>query len=121
MSGLTGFAEVDTIAVVDESFEGPNGDRSVDLAPAAGRFTRGAAHPTTSRSKGIGFAGDQIGTFIFTLADGGDISSAVGPNWTCELASYGALIIRKILKVDRITGHGLPPFKMVTGEGLDSV
>ena len=71
-----------------EPLQGPDGDRRVHLAPAAGGLTRRRAHPPADRRKRVGPPCNEVGVAVAPLRDGSHIAPGVGVDRACSATGF---------------------------------
>lgn len=84
-----GHVGLDAVALGDEALQRADGDRRVDLAPAAGRLARRRTDAAADRREGIRPAGDDVGPLQVTLGDGRDVAARVRMDGASVLAADG--------------------------------
>ncbi len=71
-----------TVLLGEESLEGSDRDRTIDLAASAGVLTRSGAHPAAHRGERVRQLGRHVCLLVVAVRDGGDVHAGVGVDRT---------------------------------------
>ena len=85
-----------SVLLGDEPFQRADGDRTVDLAAAAGHLARRGAHAPTHRCKWVGEPCSEIGREVVALGDGGYVGAGIGVDRTCRHARDVAVVVGEV-------------------------
>lgn len=106
-----GIERLDAVFFGDETLEGANAHRRIDLAATAAILTWRGADATAHTRKGIRGTRSEIGRFIFLFGDELDVAARVGVNRTTDLARDQAFPKLNIRNLDFVFfRHNTPIF-----------